>query len=872
MATAIGDLVSRMRMDTSGFRGPATGVMDTMRKVGVNALRMAGGLLAAGGAAAMVQRQFSAIDSAAKLSDQLGIATEKLQGLRHAAELTGAGAGAMDAGLATMSKRLGEAARGGGDASVALGELGLYAQKLVGMSADQAFYRIAGALESIEEPAKRNAIAANIFSKANMGLLNTLAIGEKGLASAQSEAERLGVAFSRDAARGVEEANDAMHRMSQAVTGLQSRLAIYLAPAVENVVNSFTGAIPTILKTAAALGSAKLAVMGVTAVTRAYAAAQKGAAGATIFLQAMTGPAGWAKLAAGTLAATAAIVAMDRALGDVQTNASSAAAQSRRLSPALASVGAQADGIGAVAQSMERLNRAIPSGLPGSLIVAGTAERKMGLPEGIGRMGELLQNEGAAPALAFQKQIAEYERQRGMAFQPAGGVPLPEMGKVSIAGPMKELIATFPALGNAPGVIGDYVKATVAAEIRVATAYKHLQAVAVEQQGYLDKGISSHAYYLQALAGASQDYLGIVNRESAGLSELATKAEGLNKLLGPFKDLTFAATFAADAVGSVRLPLDLLAEKKEQVGAAVSLGLIDAAQSARLLADAARDADDALGGPKRRIAELTDRLAVLRGTLTENQIALREWAKTPGVTRGEIDQIRTLEDQVAGEESFARANRASESSIATQGSRLTPAMERDSAAAYSTIVNAPGILRPGKSPSESADTKLQHIGERQLLTMDRTLDETRGLRRDLTQRPAPNVPEPGALGGAARDITPPVLEPPRLTLPVPEPPAPTPPLNAARAIDERMAATDGLIAALPGRESPPVAMPAPMPLPPVREAPKRTPAPVPIASYGGSNQSEKIAKEQLRETGHIVSELKRVREAILRTETVAIPI
>ena len=179
-----------------------------------------------------VKKQFTAIDEVAKLSDQLGIGTEKLLGLRHAAELTGAGAGSLDKGLGTLSKRIGEAARGSGAATAALGELGLSASELSEIGIGPAFDEIAGALEKVENPIKRNAIAANLFSKANMGLLNTLALGKEGLADVQAEAERLGMTYSRDAARKVEEANDAMLKIRSSFTGMFSTMAIASAPFV----------------------------------------------------------------------------------------------------------------------------------------------------------------------------------------------------------------------------------------------------------------------------------------------------------------------------------------------------------------------------------------------------------------------------------------------------------------------------------------------------------------------------------------------------------------------------------------------------------------------------------------------------------------
>jgi len=194
-----------------------------------------------GGAMTMLmRRQMEVMDAAAKLSDRLGVSTESLVGLRHAAELTGASSEMLDAGLESMAKRLGEAARGTGRAQAALEELGLSADRLIRMAPNEAFYEIANALKTIEEPARRNAIAANLFSKANMKLLNTLSLGAEGLRGVQDEAERLGATFSRFDAAQIEAANDAITRMKTSLAGLGRIAAIEFAPIIHGAADAAT--------------------------------------------------------------------------------------------------------------------------------------------------------------------------------------------------------------------------------------------------------------------------------------------------------------------------------------------------------------------------------------------------------------------------------------------------------------------------------------------------------------------------------------------------------------------------------------------------------------------------------------------------------
>jgi len=243
MATAIGDLVVNLLGNGRPLQNTLKSAQGNARSWASRMRGILGKALAIGGAAGfgmMLKREFAAIDDLAKVSDRIGITTEKLAGLRHAAELTGAGADKLDAGLQTMAKRLGEAARGSGAAVKALDYLGLSAQNLIEMTPDQAFTAIAEAVAQVEDPMQRAALAANIFSKGNIELVNTLAAGKKGLAEMQAEAEKLNLTLSEIDAAKVTAANDAFTRLGGAVRGLFREATIALAPLVEFLVDKLT--------------------------------------------------------------------------------------------------------------------------------------------------------------------------------------------------------------------------------------------------------------------------------------------------------------------------------------------------------------------------------------------------------------------------------------------------------------------------------------------------------------------------------------------------------------------------------------------------------------------------------------------------------
>ncbi len=253
MAATVGELVVNLKARTGAFsKGMQTSgrqVTTFGSKVAAAGQRLAAfgstmiGVAGVAGIVAMVKKNMDLMDSTAKLADRIGITTEALQGLRHAAELTGAGADTLDAGLTTMAKRLGEAARGAGAAVPALKLLGLSIDDLIQKSPDQQFIAIGEAISKLSTHTERAAAAANIFSKGNMALINTLAEGREGIERMQADAARLGKTFSRETAKSAEDANDAIARLVTTLNGQSLKKSGGLMSSIEGFANTLRGMI-----------------------------------------------------------------------------------------------------------------------------------------------------------------------------------------------------------------------------------------------------------------------------------------------------------------------------------------------------------------------------------------------------------------------------------------------------------------------------------------------------------------------------------------------------------------------------------------------------------------------------------------------------
>lgn len=179
------------------------------------------------------------IDEIAKASDRLNISTQALTALGHAADLSGVSLANLTKSLTFMERNLGDSVIGTTTATRWFDQMGLSVQRLMGLSADDAFLEIAAAIDALPTAAEKSAAAMAVFGRSGAALLPLMAEGSEGIRAMMEDAERLGITFDRQQAAMVEQANDAMTRVGAAFDGLKTRLVIGLSPALEMVANDF---------------------------------------------------------------------------------------------------------------------------------------------------------------------------------------------------------------------------------------------------------------------------------------------------------------------------------------------------------------------------------------------------------------------------------------------------------------------------------------------------------------------------------------------------------------------------------------------------------------------------------------------------------
>ncbi|MBB1452375.1 hypothetical protein H5159_15115 [Pseudoalteromonas sp. SG43-1] len=214
----------------------------TRKLVGGSAKVMAGfGAAGVAAYASIYAKNAEFIDQQAKTADRLGITTQALGGLQHAANLYGASNEELNKSLQTMQKNLGQVGQiGTGEAKYALDGLGLSVQELQGLAPEEQFKLIADKLKSVEDQSQKVYLAQSLMGKSGAKMINVMDAGADGITAMMQEADALGMTFDRIDAAKVEMANDAFDKAQKTTHSFGQTLAIETAPIIGAISDMWT--------------------------------------------------------------------------------------------------------------------------------------------------------------------------------------------------------------------------------------------------------------------------------------------------------------------------------------------------------------------------------------------------------------------------------------------------------------------------------------------------------------------------------------------------------------------------------------------------------------------------------------------------------
>ncbi|MBH0088597.1 hypothetical protein [Pseudoalteromonas sp. NSLLW218] len=214
----------------------------TRKMVGSSAKVMAGfGAAGVAAYASIYAKNAEFIDQQAKTADRLGITTQALGGLQHAANLYGASNEELNKSLQTMQKNLGQVGQTGtGEAKYALDGLGLSVQELQGLAPEEQFKLIADKLKGVEDQSQKVYLAQSLMGKSGAKMINVMDAGADGITAMMQEADALGMTFDRIDAAKVEMANDAFDKAQKTTHSFGQTLAIETAPIIGAISDMWT--------------------------------------------------------------------------------------------------------------------------------------------------------------------------------------------------------------------------------------------------------------------------------------------------------------------------------------------------------------------------------------------------------------------------------------------------------------------------------------------------------------------------------------------------------------------------------------------------------------------------------------------------------
>lgn len=195
----------------------------------------AAGVAAAGAFTLLAKQGLEYVDAQAKMARQVGASIDGLRGLQIAANDAGIETNTLNGAVDRLNVRLGEARQGSGQAYEALTRLGLSADALAKMDADQ---RIATIADRVKELGLDSADTANLLRELgirNREMVNLIMAGGDGIRAARQEVDDYGLSLSEVDARAVEQANDQMGRIPRLLEPIRSQIAINLAEPLTDV-------------------------------------------------------------------------------------------------------------------------------------------------------------------------------------------------------------------------------------------------------------------------------------------------------------------------------------------------------------------------------------------------------------------------------------------------------------------------------------------------------------------------------------------------------------------------------------------------------------------------------------------------------------
>jgi len=188
----------------------------------------------------MIKRSMDATDELAKMSRAVGVSVENLSRLRHAANLGGMEAKKLDKAVQKLAVNMGDMSRGIGLAKDVFEKYNITVTNSDGSlrGITDVMGDVADVFQGVTNKTEKADMAYKLFGARGAEMINILEGGKVALNDMLMEADKLGLVMSSETAKGVEDANDAITRLSGFLTSTFHQAVAKLSPAIQLITDN----------------------------------------------------------------------------------------------------------------------------------------------------------------------------------------------------------------------------------------------------------------------------------------------------------------------------------------------------------------------------------------------------------------------------------------------------------------------------------------------------------------------------------------------------------------------------------------------------------------------------------------------------------
>lgn len=211
---------------TAGLGGIAKAAFSMKTAIGLAAGALGIGFL--------IKRSMDATDELAKTARAIGLSVTELQRFQYAAELGGVESKALNKAMQKLAINISDVAGGTGEAKDAFERYGISAKNADGStrSVSDVMGQAATALEGMTNKTDRASFVYDLFGARGAKVINMLQDGKAAMEAMKAEADSLGLVMSGALIQGVEDANDAILRLTSYLGNVFHRVVASLAPII----------------------------------------------------------------------------------------------------------------------------------------------------------------------------------------------------------------------------------------------------------------------------------------------------------------------------------------------------------------------------------------------------------------------------------------------------------------------------------------------------------------------------------------------------------------------------------------------------------------------------------------------------------------